>query len=709
MWKNYHSILPEHQPLVGPAVPQLERRVEHERHRSRLSAAYGIITVLVLGALLSISSSRRVRYSLYVPNTRAGLNQQTIEEESLLVEKSILQRQIFDSVDAEFAQLEDWKRRIVDVWGPFWNDTSKRWKQYKQTISDDSKTLQIETKSWWHNFEQETVEWWNENKEKASDFFDAEGNKTADSLKHVETLVSAEWNETVKETGEWVTDAKEITSDWLNGTEQALAEDEQRAGEWLGEKGHQASELMNNTGRYASQWLSETKNKSASWLHEAEHNSDNWIHEAEYRGNNLLNETEHVSANWLSAGEHMLTDSLNRSEKATSNWIAQEEQNSAEWWNHSRYDTGRWINDEEHKVAELWNGTAHRASTWMSREGYESAHLWNETGQIVSQWIKDEDKQVKVWLNNTEEETSAWLHQVEEEIEHTEDSWNTTWERAENWWHKELHWRENRSHFLIYMNSSDAYRILTHESNRLLDLAHDYFLIQQGFDTQLNQAYCAVASTAAIINSFRGDIELPSDPLYDPYHFATQTDLFNECTESRVVRRNSTFDGIFAAPGGLSMLQTKALLECHLKREVWNVTTHFVDPSVMSMDEFRRDIQQALTSSKTRVIINYHRQAVGQIGGGHFSPLGAFSPDMDAFLVMDVAKYKYPNAWISTALLYNSLQTVDACGKWDFPYAQEIVPPKYLYAKTEFDYLSATIILGCESTHRGYITIEKID
>ena len=184
--------------------------------------------------------------------------------------------------------------------------------------------------------------------------------------------------------------------------------------------------------------------------------------------------------------------------------------------------------------------------------------------------------------------------------------------------------------------------------------------------------------------------------------------MFNHCTNLHVIRRNSSFDGIFAAPGGLSMLQAKALLECHLDKEAWNVTVHYVDPYSMSIEEFRRGLQQALANTKARVMINFDRKGVGQAGGGHFSPLGAFSPVTDAFLVMDVAKYKYPNAWVSTSLLFKSLQTLDTCGKWNFPHAQDMIPPEYLNAKTELDYIGATVMLGCESTRRGYITIEKI-
>jgi hypothetical protein len=156
------------------------------------------------------------------------------------------------------------------------------------------------------------------------------------------------------------------------------------------------------------------------------------------------------------------------------------------------------------------------------------------------------------------------------------------------------------------------------------------------------------------------------------------------------------------------MPQTKALLKCHFDSSVWNITAHHLDPTLITMDDFRQDMQEALANPDARVMINYYRKAVGQAGGGHWSPIGAYSPSMDAFLVMDVAKYKYPNAWISTSLLYKSLQTFDTCGQWKFPMAQEKLHPEYLHPESSFDMMNAMAKLGCESTRRGYITIAKI-
>jgi Phytochelatin synthase len=257
---------------------------------------------------------------------------------------------------------------------------------------------------------------------------------------------------------------------------------------------------------------------------------------------------------------------------------------------------------------------------------------------------------------------------------------------------------------LVYLNTSRSFQILTDGGK----YSQDYFLIQQGFDSQINQAYCGVATCASLLNSLRGQIELPIDPIYNPYAYATQFSIFNNCTNSYVIHQNASFDGILAAPYGLGMEQIHAILRCHLDTNSWNVSAYHLDPEVISFHQFRRDLQNGVTNLNSRVIINYDRKSVGQVGGGHWSLIGAYSHDLDSFLVMDVAKYKYPNAWIPSSLLYQSLQTWDLCGNWNFPAAQGILPPDYLYSKTVLDYFSATAMLGCSPMRRGYIIIQKL-
>lgn len=266
----------------------------------------------------------------------------------------------------------------------------------------------------------------------------------------------------------------------------------------------------------------------------------------------------------------------------------------------------------------------------------------------------------------------------------------------------------NGSDVIMYMNHSGSFDLLVDafaDAAPSLEYSKDYFQVLQGMDAQVNQAYCGVATSAAIMNSFRGDIVLPVDHVYSPYPYAVQADILNTtCVSANVVRINSTFNGILAPPGGLVLDQVKSLLECSLPASATLRKVH-VNPSIVSIDQMRQDMKDALLDPNSRVLINFDRAAVGQAGGGHFSPLGSYSSSKDAFLVMDVAKYKYPMSWIPTDLLYQSLSTFDACGNWNYPSAQDGLPSESIFTVNASQYLAAVDAVGCQPAHRGYMIV----
>ena len=60
------------------------------------------------------------------------------------------------------------------------------------------------------------------------------------------------------------------------------------------------------------------------------------------------------------------------------------------------------------------------------------------------------------------------------------------------------------------------------------------------------------------------------------------------------------------------------------------------------------------------MIVNYLRKAIGQERGGNISPLGAYDAETDRFLILDVARYKYPPVWAKAAELFAAMNTTDA-------------------------------------------------
>ena len=68
---------------------------------------------------------------------------------------------------------------------------------------------------------------------------------------------------------------------------------------------------------------------------------------------------------------------------------------------------------------------------------------------------------------------------------------------------------------------------------------------------------------------------------------------------------------------------------------------------------------QNLQRAGDYVIVNYRRVEVGQTGGGHISPLGAFDAESDSVLVLDVNPASAGWVWMPVALLIRGMRTFD--------------------------------------------------
>lgn len=172
----------------------------------------------------------------------------------------------------------------------------------------------------------------------------------------------------------------------------------------------------------------------------------------------------------------------------------------------------------------------------------------------------------------------------------------------------------------------------------------DYWRLIPNFATQETQSYCGVASAITVLNSL--PIDKPVDPAYKPYAYFTQRNFFSP-EVSRIVSAQTVL-----AQGMTREEMAQALSSYGLRaRSIAGDT--FTSASLRSL------LQTALGDDGQFVLANYFRGTFGQIGGGHWSALAAYDAATDRVLILDVAKYKYPPAWVSLDALRASIATLD--------------------------------------------------
>lgn len=172
-----------------------------------------------------------------------------------------------------------------------------------------------------------------------------------------------------------------------------------------------------------------------------------------------------------------------------------------------------------------------------------------------------------------------------------------------------------------------------------------YFPLVQNFVTQKTQSFCGVASMVMVLNA--AGVPAPDVPEYRPYRTFTQDNLLDAKTDAVVQRSTILMQGMTLDQLG-GVLATQPLTV---------TVTHAGDSS---LDAFRSAARDHLATPGQFVIVNYLRKSIRQELGGHISPLAAYDADSDRFLILDVARYKYPPVWVTAADLFSAMNTPDA-------------------------------------------------
>jgi Phytochelatin synthase len=198
----------------------------------------------------------------------------------------------------------------------------------------------------------------------------------------------------------------------------------------------------------------------------------------------------------------------------------------------------------------------------------------------------------------------------------------------------------------VYLDSAEGLKRLEES-----DARQSFVPLSMYFVTQETQTFCGVASSTMVLNAL-----VPKDQraiVYEwkPYRLFAQS-VFFTCEVEKIAPRNDVLDR------GMTLEQLgKALGTSPVNVDVFHAG------GKNDEDVFRNKAKEVLRSHDSFLIVNFDRKKVGQVGGGHFSPIAAYHEPTDSLLVYDVARYKYPPSWVRTKDLWNAMNTTDSDSK----------------------------------------------
>ena len=226
------------------------------------------------------------------------------------------------------------------------------------------------------------------------------------------------------------------------------------------------------------------------------------------------------------------------------------------------------------------------------------------------------------------------------------------------------------------VSASEAGLVAFASDEGLLRLAHssakvDFAPLANQYEAQSNGAFCGPTSAAIVLNTVRNrGADLPRDHArlrpddlrnlpagVDPIVPRYTQDLViakGEKTRAQVLGEPVIINGKTQRDFGYQLRQFDQMLRAN------GLTTRVVVVDDQKpYAEIRAELIASLSRPDEYVIVNYRREAVGQRGGGHISPLGAYDAASDSFLVLDVNPATASWVWMPTATLVRGMRTFD--------------------------------------------------
>lgn len=152
------------------------------------------------------------------------------------------------------------------------------------------------------------------------------------------------------------------------------------------------------------------------------------------------------------------------------------------------------------------------------------------------------------------------------------------------------------------------------------------------FQSQEKRSWCGVASSVIVLDARGAGV--------------TQDDFFTPGASAVRSWWRTTF-------GGMPLGDLAGMLDAH------GAQTELHYAADEDEAAFREAVRRNLATPDDWLIVNYDREALGEAGGGHISPLAAYAEDRDIVLLLDVSAYKYPPHWVPLRALFAAMETLD--------------------------------------------------
>jgi hypothetical protein len=193
----------------------------------------------------------------------------------------------------------------------------------------------------------------------------------------------------------------------------------------------------------------------------------------------------------------------------------------------------------------------------------------------------------------------------------------------------------------IEFSSQEGIEIFT--QSLISGYSTSFFKLSEQLTTQDEPTFCGLASLVTVLNACEID---PGRKWKGVWRYYSQ-ELLDCCIKLEEIKQI-----------GVNFAQLVCLAKCN----GLDVIDKHPDDVINTENEFRQVVKKITSSPSSDnlfLIVSYSRGILGQTGTGHFSPIGAYHPERDLVLILDVARFKYKPHWVPLAILYQAMNTVD--------------------------------------------------